>query len=164
MSDTITIYSPVFTIHFEDPNYSELHTVPAMCLAEADAVVALRNAILKRLQEHVDLSDAEVKRIQSASSVKELALVFDIKSCAEIVSLSLEEKKEYVNKNPSNICYEHTVWVDFKINKQSIQLPPGKVLVAQSLCDKFDSFVAQFGFQADWDNDDPSCVKRQRIN
>ena len=133
MSDTITIYSPVFSICFEDPDDSELYTVPAGCMAEADAVVALRNSILKQLQEFIELSDAEVERIQQSNTAKELALVLGIKSCAEFVTA------EDTKNNQSSICYEHTMWVDFKLNKQEIKLPSKP-------------------------DDKPESPKRQRIN
>ncbi len=166
MSETITIYSPVFSIHFEDANFSELCTVSAICLGstgvEQDAVVALKLAILERLKELVSPSDDEVKRIQAANTAAELALVLDIKSHAEFVSP--KEKQEYCKKNLNSISYEHTVWIDFKLNKQVIKLPPGKVLVAQSLCNKVDMLLAQVGSKPDWVNDDPFSVKRPRIN
>jgi hypothetical protein len=121
MSDTISIYSPVFSICFEEPDDAELYTVPAVCSGEGDAVAALRNAILKQLQEFIELSDAEVKRVEKVNTAKELALVFSIKSCLEYATAV--EIKEYTNNNASSICYKHTIWVDFKLNKQEIKLP-----------------------------------------
>jgi len=126
MSDTITMFSPVFTLYIQYPGQRvTLNAVP-YAYEEEEAVVALGRAILDAIQDLDIALDPQIRQqIQEAKTEVELSDALDGES-----------------------------WVTFYLNKQVIKLPPGQVIVAKSACDKVDKYLGDFYFKTNWVNGD----------
>jgi len=141
---TITIFSPVFTIHFDEPDESYLQVIP-YAYNEEKAVTALGRAIIKFIQEEleINLSAEEIQQVEQSNTAEKLRNVFN-------------------TGNINGISYQHMFWVDFKLNKQVIKLPSDpsdKVVLSKRMFNEVEEFLGKFSDLLDQVN-----AKRARIN